>query len=78
MWRVYNWSDFPPGPLYGSNWGHKIADFVFLPYIAFIITFANLWFNNLTISIHFSGDILHLKQLFLQTIAFINLTFHNL
>ena len=22
---------------YGSNWGHKIANFVFLPYISFIL-----------------------------------------
>ena len=27
-----------PTPLYGSNWGHKIADFVFLPYISFKTT----------------------------------------
>ena len=26
-----------PDPPYGSNFGHKIADFVFLPYISFII-----------------------------------------
>ena len=32
---------FPP-PLYGSNWGHKIVDFVFLPYISFIIAFTAL------------------------------------
>ena len=24
---------------YGSNWGHKIADFEFLPYISFIVAF---------------------------------------
>ena len=30
---------YPLAPLYGSNWGHKIADFAFLPYIAFIIAF---------------------------------------
>ena len=31
----------PPPPLkaYGSNWGHKIADFEFLPYISFIVAF---------------------------------------
>ena len=23
----------------GSNWGHKIADFEFLPYISFIVAF---------------------------------------
>ena len=27
---------------YGSNWGHKIADFVFLPYIFFILAFRAL------------------------------------
>ena len=32
-------SDLPPDPPYGSNWGHKIADFVFLPYISFILAF---------------------------------------
>ena len=26
-------------PPYGSNWGHKIADFEFLPYIFFIVAF---------------------------------------
>ena len=33
-------SDLPPIPSpspYGSNWGHKIADFVFLPDIYFIL-----------------------------------------
>ena len=35
-----SWSDLPPDPPpYGSNWGHKIADFVFLPLIAFILAF---------------------------------------
>ena len=29
-------------PLYGSNWGNKIADFVFLPYITFINAFTAL------------------------------------
>ena len=28
-----------PHPPYGSIWGHKIADFVFLPYISFIVAF---------------------------------------
>ena len=28
-----------PPPPYGSNWGHKIADFEFLPYISFIVAF---------------------------------------
>ena len=32
-------SVLPPGPPYGSNWGHKIADFEFLPYISFIVAF---------------------------------------
>ena len=35
-------SDFPPDPPYGSNWGHKIVDFVFLPYISFILAFRTL------------------------------------
>ena len=29
----------PPTPPYGPNWGHKIADFEFLPYISFIVAF---------------------------------------
>ena len=28
-----------PPPPYGLNWGHKIADFEFLPYISFIVAF---------------------------------------
>ena len=32
-------SVLPPAPPYGSNWGHKIADFEFLPYITFIVAF---------------------------------------
>ena len=32
----------PPTPPYGSNWGHKIADFVFLPYISFSLAFRTL------------------------------------
>ena len=32
-------SVLPPAPPYGSNWGHKIADFDFLPYISFIVAF---------------------------------------
>ena len=32
-------SVLPPAPPNGSNWGHKIADFEFLPYISFIIAF---------------------------------------
>ena len=34
-------SDLPPPP-HGSNWGHKIADFVFLPFISFILAFRAL------------------------------------
>ena len=34
-------SDLPPDPSYGSNWGHKIANFVFLPYISFINAFTD-------------------------------------
>ena len=38
-----SWSDLPPGlPPYRSNWGHKIADFVFLPLIYFILAFRDL------------------------------------
>ena len=37
-----SWSDLPPDPPYGSNWGRKIADFVFLPYISFILAFKAL------------------------------------
>ena len=29
----------PPPPPYGSNWGHKIADFEFLPYSSLIVAF---------------------------------------
>ena len=40
MWRVYIAGQiYPLTTLYGSNWGHKIADFVFLPYISFNIAF---------------------------------------
>ena len=44
---------YPLTPSYGSNWGHKLADFL----ICLIST---------------------LKLLFLQTIAFIKLSLHNL
>ena len=47
-----SWSDLPPAPpppppptphpFYGSNWIHQIADFVFLPYIYFILAFRDL------------------------------------
>ena len=30
-------SNFPSDPPYGSNWGNKIANFVFFPYISFIL-----------------------------------------
>ena len=36
---LYSWSDLAPVPLYGSNWGHEIADFVLFPYTSFIIAF---------------------------------------
>ena len=39
-------SDLPPDPPYGSNCGHKIANFVFLPYIYFIQAFT-AFFNVL-------------------------------
>ena len=32
-------SVLPPAPPYGSNWGHKIADFELLPCISFIVAF---------------------------------------
>ena len=36
-------SHLPPDPPpYGSNWGHEIAKFVFLPYIYFILAFRDL------------------------------------
>ena len=36
---LHSRSVLPPAPPYGSNWGHKIADFEFLPYISFIVAF---------------------------------------
>ena len=30
-----SWSDLSPDPPYGSKWGHKIVDFVFLPHMSF-------------------------------------------
>ena len=42
MKSLDSWSDLPPDPPYGSNWGHKIADFVFLPLISFILAFTVL------------------------------------
>ena len=44
---LYSRSDLPPDPSYGSNRGHKIADFVFLPYISFINAFTELMQNAL-------------------------------
>ena len=35
-------SDLPPTHPFGTNWGHKIADFVFLPYVSFITAFRAL------------------------------------
>ena len=32
----------PPPPNHGSNWDYKIADFLFLSYISFIIAFTAL------------------------------------
>ena len=42
MQSLDSWSDLPLTPPYGSNWGHKIADFMFLRYISFIIAFRAL------------------------------------
>ena len=43
MWRVYIAGlIYPLIPLYGSNWGHKIADLLLLPYVSFIIAFTAL------------------------------------
>ena len=41
MESLNSWLVLPPQPPppYGSNWGHKIADFEFLPYISFIVAF---------------------------------------
>ena len=42
MKSLDSWSDLPPDPPpppYGSNWGNKIADFVFLPLISYILAF---------------------------------------
>ena len=38
MESLYGRLDLPLTPYYGSNWGHKIADFLFLPYISFKAT----------------------------------------
>ena len=43
MWRAYLAGQiYPQIPPYGSNWGHKIADFDILPFISFIIAFRAL------------------------------------
>ena len=39
MESLNSWSVLPLDPPYGSNWGHKIADFEFLPYIFFFVAF---------------------------------------
>ena len=43
MKSLDSWSDLPSDPpLMGQTGGHKIADFVFLPYISFILAFRAL------------------------------------
>ena len=42
MKSLGSWSDLPRIPPYGSNWGYKIADYVFLPFISFILAFRAL------------------------------------
>ena len=43
MCRVYIAGQiYPRPPLYALNWGHKIADSVFLPHISFIVPFTAL------------------------------------
>ena len=51
IWRVYIASQvYPLTPSYGSNWGHKIADFLVLPYIYFKTTLlTNIAFIKLTL-----------------------------
>ena len=39
-------SDLPPTPPYGSNWGHKIADFDIFPFFSCILAFRALECNN--------------------------------
>ena len=45
-------------PPYGSNWGHKIANFVFLLYISFIIAFTALECIKSIYSLHSQSDLL--------------------
>ena len=42
MESLISQSDLSPHPPYGSKWGHKIADLIFLPYISFIMAFTAL------------------------------------
>ena len=42
MKSLDSWLHLPPDPPYESNWGHKITDFVFLPFISFILVFGAL------------------------------------
>ena len=39
MKSLDSWSDLPPDPPLWVKLGHKIADFVFLPLISFILAF---------------------------------------
>ena len=44
VWRVDIASQvWPLTPTYGSNWGHKIADFLVLPYIYFKTTLLTIY-----------------------------------
>ena len=42
MMSLDSWSDLPRITPYGSYWGYKIADFVFLPFISFVLAFRAL------------------------------------
>ena len=42
MKSLGSWSDLLPDPPYGSNWGYEIADYLFLPFISFILAFRAL------------------------------------
>ena len=101
MWRVYIAGQiYPMTPLYGSSWGHKIANLILLPCIFFIIGFTALEWISYKESLGTRSDlprpplmgqtgvikeqilcfclISPLKLHFLQIIAFVKLTFHNL